>query len=187
MECPSCDRPLDADARFCPACGAAAGVVCSACGAELDADARFCKRCGQAVAGDDLPEPVSAPVDVARERKAATLLFADIVGFTELGERLDAEVVSRLVSDVFGRLAAEVERYGGTVEKFAGDAMLAVFGVPTTHEDDPERAVRAALEMHSVVAAGRREGHTDSLRLRIGIESGEVLADLARSRIVICS
>ena len=94
MECRSCGRSLDADARFCPACGTEAYVACSACGSELDADARFCKHCGQAVdAGAEVqPQPT-------RERKVATLLFADIVGFTELGERLDAEVVSRLVSE----------------------------------------------------------------------------------------
>ena len=154
-------------------------LACQACGSQLDADARFCKHCGTAVDGAAPPEPSAAAPASDRERKVATLLFADIVGFTELGERLDAEVVNRLVSEAFERLAAEVERYGGTVEKFAGDAMLAVFGVPTTHEDDPERAVRAALEMQSVVSEAASAGET--LRLRIGIETGEVLADIARS------
>ena len=152
---------------------------CAACGRSLDADARFCKHCGQAVAGALSTEETVSGATSARERKVATLLFADIVGFTELGERLDAEVVSRLVFDTFERLSGEVDRYGGTVEKFAGDALLAVFGVPTTHEDDPERAVRAALEMQSAVAH-RGTGHS-ALQLRIGIETGEVLADLGRS------
>ena len=179
MRCRSCDRALDHDARFCPACGTAVALACVACGAALDDDARFCKRCGRATDSTDGAAD-EAQAGATRERKVATLLFADIVGFTELGERLDAEVVSSLVADVFDRLSAEVERYGGTVEKFAGDAMLAVFGVPATHEDDPERAVRAALEMRSAMAAASDQGRA-SLRLRIGIESGEVLADLGRS------
>jgi class 3 adenylate cyclase/tetratricopeptide (TPR) repeat protein len=178
MRCRSCGRALEADARFCPGCGSAVAAACAACGADLDPDARFCKHCGQAIEAPG-PSDAGASDHPARERKIATLLFADIVGFTELGERLDAEVVSSLVAGAFERLSVEVERYGGTVEKFAGDALLAVFGVPATHEDDPERAVRAALEMQSVMAAAGREGRS-MLHLRIGVESGEILADTAR-------
>ncbi len=124
----------------------------------------------------------TAPREVGRERKVATLLFADIVDFTGLNEAQDPELVSGLVADTFERLAREVERYEGTVEKFAGDAILAVFGVPMTHEDDPERAVRAALEMQSAVgsiASDARGG--PALALRIGVETGEVLVDRARA------
>src|SRR5437588_5734613 len=113
-------------------------LVCPSCGRENTADARFCNACGTAL----------APAHASRkERKFATALFADLVGSTSLAEREDPEVVQSLVSRTFDRLAGEVERYGGLVEKFIGDAVLAVFGVPTSHEDDPERAVRAALEM----------------------------------------
>ena len=91
--------------------------------------------------------PRPAPV---RERKFATALFADLVGSTAFGEREDPEVVQSLVSRTFARLAEEVERFGGTIDKVMGDAILAVFGVPAAHEDDPERAVRAALEMQAV-------------------------------------
>ncbi len=178
--CPSCGTALTDSARFCASCGSPVAPACPACGSELPTGARFCPACGASVASDATAPTSSAP-ESARERKVATLLFADIVGFTELGERLDAEVVSRLVADAFERLSAEVERYGGTVEKYAGDAMLAVFGVPTTHEDDPERAVRAAIEMQAAMARGTREAADTDLLLRIGIESGDVLADVARS------
>lgn len=114
-----------------------------------------------------------APTLLREERKFATILFADIVDSTALGEREDPEVVRALVTHAFERLADVAESHGGTLEKFIGDAILAVFGVPVTHEDDPERAVRAALEMQDAL-----DGET--LSLRIGIEAGEVLVDLDR-------
>jgi class 3 adenylate cyclase len=113
----------------------------------------------------------------------ATILFADIVGFTGLAETHDPELVQALVGAAFDRLSAEVARYEGVVEKFAGDAMLALFGIPSAHEDDPERAVRAALEMQAAIAEQatelRARGRPE-LQLRIGIETGEVLVDLGR-------
>ncbi len=112
------------------------------------------------------------------------MVFADLVGFTSLNESADPELVQALVTRAFDRLSTEVARYEGLVEKFAGDAMLAVFGVPAIHEDDAERAVRAALEMQAAMVelAGelRREGHPE-LSLRIGVETGEVLVDLGRA------
>ncbi len=126
---------------------------------------------------------VPAP-ESGRERKVATMVFADLVGFTSLNESADPELVQALVTRAFDRLSTEVVRYEGMVEKFAGDAMLAVFGVPAIHEDDAERAVRAALEMQAAMvelaAELRREGHPE-LSLRIGIETGEVLVDLGRA------
>jgi len=112
------------------------------------------------------------------------MVFADLVGFTSLNESADPELVQALVTRAFDRLSTEVARYEGLVEKFAGDAMLAVFGVPAIHEDDAERAVRAALEMQSAMvelaADLRREGHPE-LSLRIGVETGEVLVDQGRA------
>ena len=193
MSCRRCGRALEADARFCASCGLPVGVPCAGCGAALDPDARFCKHCGHAadVTASTIPErlpgdpyvALRAPGLLARERKVATLLFADVVGFTSLGESHDAELVATLMTSTFERLAREVARYEGTIEKFAGDALLAVFGVPAVHEDDAERAVRAALEMQAAmvqVAASAGEG--PALALRIGIETGEVLVDLARAR-----
>ena len=113
----------------------------------------------------------------------ATALFADLVGYTSLTEEHDPEVVQALLGGVFERLSQEVERYGGLVEKYAGDAMLVLFGVPQAHEDDPERSVRAALEMQSAMielaARFAAEGRPE-LRVRIGIETGEVVVDQQR-------
>ena len=109
-------------------------------------------------------------------RKFATALFADIVGSTALAEREDPEIVQSLIGRAFERLSGEIERYGGLIEKFVGDAVLAVFGVPTAHEDDPERAVRAALEMQAVLSELNRtlasEGRPQ-LAMRIGVEASE--------------
>ena len=112
------------------------------------------------------------------------MLFADLVGFTSLDESTDPELVQALVTRAFDRLSAEVSRYEGTLEKFAGDAILAVFGVPVVHEDDAERAVRAALEMQAAMgelATQLRSEGRPELALRIGIETGEVLVDLGRA------
>jgi len=190
MDCRACGAALTDGARFCASCGAPAATACSSCGVELPAEARFCPACGTAVRAEpaaafpnrEPPVPSSSDRDRDRERKVATLLFADIVGFTSLNESHDPELVSSRTASLFERLSREVERYEGTIEKFAGDAMLAVFGVPVAHEDDPERAVRAALEMQAVVtamAAGTGEG--PALQLRIGVATGEVLVDQARA------
>lgn len=160
---------------------------CAECGEPLAEGARFCASCGASVAtvGATAPAEGAGSRDQGgRQRKVATLLFADLVGFTTLNEQNDPEVIEAVVSRAFARLSAEIERYEGTVEKFAGDAMLAVFGVPTVHEDDAERAVRAALEMQQVMAELRSELEAQrrpTLGLRIGIETGEVLADQRRA------
>lgn len=134
---------------------------CAACGAEVPAGARFCPSCGQPTA------PVAGP---AEERRIVTVLFADLVGFTTLAEHLDPEQVKRMIDACFERLVGVVNEFGGRVDKLMGDGMLALFGAPVTHEDDPERAVRAALRMQEVIA---EQG--DELRMRIGINTGEVL------------
>ncbi|MET1232648.1 MAG: adenylate/guanylate cyclase domain-containing protein, partial [Candidatus Limnocylindrales bacterium] len=180
MTCRACGRELEPGTRFCPTCGAPVEASCDACGTVLPGDARFCPACGTPTGVGAAIEPAAEP---ARERKMATMLFADLVGSTAMAETHDPEIVSRLVGGVFERLAEEVRRYEGTIEKFAGDAMLAVFGVPAIHEDDPERAVRAALEMQAAVGhfaedEGAEEEHP---RIRIGIETGEVLVDLDRA------
>jgi class 3 adenylate cyclase/DNA-binding winged helix-turn-helix (wHTH) protein len=125
-----------------------------------------------------------APEAQRKERKFVTALFADLVGSTTLGEREDPEVVQSVVGRAFDRLAEEIARYEGLLEKFIGDALLAVFGVPRAHEDDAERAVRAALEMQAAVSELNRgfaaEGKP-TLEMRIGIEAGEVLVDVERA------
>src|SRR5205807_1904925 len=110
-------------------------VVCSACGRENPSDSRFCNSCAAPL--------VSTPEARREERKIVTVLFADLVGFTSRAERLDPEDVRALLDPYWRHLRDELERFGGTVEKFIGDAVMALFGAPLAHEDDPERAVRA--------------------------------------------
>src|SRR5437588_7505696 len=107
-----------------------------------------------------------------RERKVVTVLFADLVGFTARAETLDPEDVEAILRPYHERLRADLERYGGTVEKFIGDAVMAVFGAPVAHEDDPERAVRAALAIRDgIVEDGK-------LEVRVGVNTGEALVNV---------
>ena len=137
-------------------------ATCTGCGHEVAAEAafRFCPRCGSPL----------EPVAVAREvRKIVTVLFCDVTGSTALGERTDPEALRGLLARYFERMKAIVESHGGTVEKFIGDAVMAVFGVPAAHEDDALRACRAAMEM--------REAFPElGINGRIGVNTGEVVA-----------
>lgn len=182
MNCQTCGRPLAQGDRFCPTCGTPVADLCAHCGAPLPPAARFCAVCGSAVATPPT-ESKTLATPSTQERKIATVLFADIVGYTALNERLDPEIVRSLVGSAFEALRVEVERYEGLVERFAGDSMMVLFGVPQIHEDDAERAVRAALEMQRAIGQIGSDGSTTKgsggLQLRIGIESGEVLVDRA--------
>jgi class 3 adenylate cyclase len=134
-------------------------AACPSCGRENADDARFCSTCGTAL----------ATIEPAREsRKVVTILFCDLVGSTALGESTDPEALRTRMRRYFEDLRTIIERHGGTVEKFVGDAVMAVFGIPVSHEDDALRAVRAAAEMRIAVA-----GH--GLEARIGINTGEVV------------
>ena len=145
---------------------------CPTCGGPLPDGARFCPTCGRPLAGD---------LGGVEERKLATVLFADMAGSTELAMRLDAEHLRSLLADVYRELSQAAMAFGGTVEKFIGDAVMAVFGVPQAHEDDPERAVRAALTMVSRAASvGRR--HNVECVLRVGIYTGVVVAGTSPGR-----
>lgn len=140
-------------------------ITCGACGASNGADARFCAQCGKPVA--------TAPADSgdAAERKQVTVLFSDLTGFTALTEKLDPEEARQIVASIFERAAEIVGRYEGRIEKFVGDAVMAIFGVPLAHEDDPQRAVRAALELHQAVA-GMSPGIEDRTGVAIALHSG---------------
>ena len=134
-------------------------MICGSCGQENPAAFRFCSACGSALASE-------APAGV---RKTVTVLFCDLVGSTALGERTDPEVLRELMVRYHTELRAILERNGGTVEKFVGDAAMAIFGLPQVHEDDALRAVRAAVEMRAAVASLGFE-------VRIGVNTGEVVA-----------
>ena len=140
-------------------------VVCPSCGGENPDNAKFCLHCASPIVG----------VEPRRmERKYATALFADLVGSTSLAEREDPEVVQFVVGRTFDRLSEEIRRYEGFLEKFMGDAVLAVFGVPRAHEDDAERAVRTAIEMQAVLSElnhGFAAEGRPQLAMRIGVEA----------------
>jgi class 3 adenylate cyclase/tetratricopeptide (TPR) repeat protein len=144
-------------------------MICASCGAENREGARFCDSCGAVLAE-------TAP---AREtRKVVTVLFCDVSGSTALGERIDPESLRRVMSRYFETAKTIVERHGGTVEKFIGDAVMAVFGVPTVHEDDALRAVRAANELRGGLSELNDEleaGYGTRLELRMGVNTGEVV------------
>src|SRR2546421_10856936 len=165
--CPACDAQNADDARFCASCGRPLTLACSSCGAELPAVAMFCPSCGATV---------GAEPSAGEERKVVTVLFADVTGSTGLGERLDPENLRDVMSSFFDAMRAEIEAEGGTVEKFIGDAVMAAFGVPTAHEDDPARALRASLRMQrrlEEVNEDLRTTHDVALAIRIGVNTGE--------------
>ena len=176
VTCAACGAEQPAGARFCNACGASLFQTCPGCGSEQPASAAFCSSCGTALRDDARRVPVG---DERQERRVVTVLFADLAGSTALGERLDPEDVRALLSELFELVNGEVERFGGTTEKFVGDAVLAVFGIPQTHDDDPERAVRAALAIQDrfgAFARAVRGRHGSDVGLRIGVNTGEVVA-----------
>ena len=156
--CPACGFLNTGDAVFCGRCGGVLGPTCSACGAgPLAPGMTFCTACGAELARSA----------VALERKVVSVVFVDVVGFTSMSERLDPEDVRRVLDPYYRRAREELERYGGTVEKFIGDAVMALFGAPVSHEDDPERAVRAAYAVREAVH-GLRIGRGHAARCRSG-------------------
>ncbi len=138
--------------------------ICPSCGQENPDGFRVCGMCARPLD--------TAPAAPREERKVVTVLFADLAGFTSRAERLDPEEVRALQAPYWARVRSELERHGGTVEKFIGDAVMALFGAPQAHEDDPERAVRAAFAIHEALA------DESSLQVRIGITTGEALVAL---------
>lgn len=175
MTCSSCGTNQVDGARFCHECGSAvAPPACGSCGEPIVPGAKFCSACGatQTEVAAVANAPVYAPPSAAR--RVTSVLFGDLVGFTSLSEARDQEDVRELLSRYFEESSLIVGRYGGTVEKFIGDAVMAVWGVPTAHEDDAERAVRAGLELVNKVAAIGEELGAPELAMRVGIVTGEV-------------
>ena len=181
-------------------CGSALRPVCASCGAENPPEARFCIECGTQLSSAEAKASATAEAAAAaaaaaapaapgeappEERRQATVVFADLSGYTAAAERMDPEAVTGLVDRNLRRLGEEIERFGGTIDKFIGDNVMGVFGAPVTHEDDPERAVRAGLAMQAAMEdANRRiaESGGVSFSLRVGINSGEVMAGAVGDR-----
>lgn len=186
QQCSSCDHPSPDGAKFCLECGTPFARACPACGHPV-AGGKFCMECGTpltAAAAPPAPPAYAAAVRVpaadapVSERRTTTVLFGDLVSFTTLSESRDPEEVRELLSEYFAVARTVVGRYGGTIEKFIGDAVMAVWGVPVSHEDDAERAVRAGLDLVAEVAAlGAQVGAPD-LAMRVGIVTGSVAVTL---------
>jgi class 3 adenylate cyclase/tetratricopeptide (TPR) repeat protein len=182
MNCPSCGTENPERAKFCMSCGAPLPTGCPSCGAANPAGAKFCIECGTALTGATQAPPSARPESAEpppEERRKATVLFADLSGYTAASEHTDPERMKSLIDRALRRLGDEVERYGGKIDKFIGDNVMGVFGAPVAHEDDPERAVRAGLAMQAAMEEVNAEIASDlgfDFALRVGINSGEVLA-----------
>ena len=189
MQCPSCGTVNEAGRKFCHECGSKLAAACPSCGSTNPPGARFCGECGTKLeagtpaagagtavgpghATGGAPGAGAAAGPVA-ERRLVSVLFADLVGFTSLAEGRDAETVRELLSAYFDLARDVITRHGGTVEKFIGDAVMAVWGAPVAREDDAERAVRAALEVVDAVRTLGPEVHA-----RAGVVTGEAAVTL---------
>jgi class 3 adenylate cyclase/tetratricopeptide (TPR) repeat protein len=173
--CPACGTANEDGRKFCGECGASLSAACPNCGTANPPGTKFCGECGTALTDAAAPPiAVPAPVAVGAERRLVTVLFADLVGSTTLAEDRDPEETRTLLNQYFETASETIGRYGGTVEKFIGDAVMAVWGVPVAHEDDAERAVRAALDLLDGVSTITDEGQP--LQMRAAVVTGEAAA-----------
>jgi class 3 adenylate cyclase len=150
-------------------------LTCQRCGRDNPDGARFCNGCGAPLADDS--------ASAHEERRIVTVLFADMAGFTARAERLDPEDVRAILSGYYSRLRAEIEAFGGTVEKFIGDAVVAIFGAPIAHGDDPERAVRAALAVRAAVADMNAADPQLKLEVRVAVNTGEAIVAVSMTEL----
>ena len=163
MECPNCKLVNREEAIFCLECGTELGIQCPGCEKSLPPQAKFCDACGQDLKQPKKIEPrisepkpaadTPPPKPIASERKHVTALFSDLSGYTAMSERLDPEEVKEITGRIFDEISKIIGKYDGFVEKFAGDAVMALFGATQAHEDDPVRAIKAAREIHNRVNA----------------------------------
>jgi class 3 adenylate cyclase/tetratricopeptide (TPR) repeat protein len=173
VDCPNCRTVNDSGLQFCSECGTPLSAVCQPCGFANRPGAKFCGRCGQPLTKPD-SDPDRRPIAIGDRRQVA-VLFADLCGFTRLSSELDAEDVHQILGRFFETVDGVVERSGGRIDKHIGDAVMAIFGAPVAHDNDAERAVHAAVEIHRAIA---RLGETlgRELQVHIGIAGGEVVA-----------
>ena len=175
--CSTCGAENPSGQKFCGECGSPLVRDCPSCGAANPPGQKFCGECGSQLEVEAAPAATAArpapPTPPASERRLVSVLFADLVGFTTLSESRDSEEVREILSRYFDSCRRLISLYGGTVEKFIGDAVMAVWGTPTATEDDAERAVRAALDLVAAVSALGDELTTPDLRARAGVLTGE--------------
>ncbi|WP_338254881.1 adenylate/guanylate cyclase domain-containing protein [Dictyobacter halimunensis] len=207
MRCPNCQTLNPPNAKFCLECGhRLAG--CPNCGTINPTGAKFCIECGtalqprreptaplahtpvvdadktQAMRQLAIPQIDASLLASAEERRVVTVMFADITGSTPLADRLDPEDMRAILTGYFNLMTEQIRKHDGTVEKYIGDAVMAIFGTPVTHEDDPDRAIRAALDMQAALNSFNehrlaRDPEATRLQMRIGINTGEVAAPSA--------
>ena len=204
MRCPNCQTLNPTNAKFCLECGNRL-VICPNCGTINLPMAKFCMECGTALQAEkaseasvaEIPRPGSPTIVDAlpaqngtallnaeillppEERRVVTIMFADITGSTPLADHLDPEDMRAILTGYFNLMAEQIRRHGGTIEKYIGDAVMAVFGAPAAHEDDPDRAIRAALDMQTALTRFNEQRQAldpeaNRLQMRIGINTGEV-------------
>ncbi|MGI8830468.1 MAG: adenylate/guanylate cyclase domain-containing protein [Candidatus Limnocylindria bacterium] len=188
--CGSCGSQNDVGRKFCVECGAPLAFACANCGTPNPAGGKFCGECGIPL-GASGTEPTAAATsasgaDTAKaaqvaERRLVSVLFADLVGFTTISESRDAEDVRELLEGYFAVCRETIGRYGGTIEKFIGDAVMAVWGTPIAQEDDPERAVRTALDLVDAVRRMGEAAGMPDMALRAGVLTGEAAVTLGAS------
>jgi len=138
MKCPKCQFVNPEGARFCNDCGSKLEITCPKCGKVNPSGSKFCNECGQKLEKEEAIERKEPSIE--GERKQVTVLFSDLSGYTSMTEKLDPEEVKEIMSQVFGAITSIVKKYDGSIEKFVDDAVVAVFGMPKAHEDNPLRA-----------------------------------------------
>jgi class 3 adenylate cyclase/tetratricopeptide (TPR) repeat protein len=195
MKCPKCQFENPEGSKFCGGCRQKFDLTCPECGANNPAENKFCNECGSDLkpvkeVSDQITEKISPPVSPSKEtigidtpsttgeRKHVTVLFSDLTGYTTMSEKLDPEDVKEITSRIFGEISKIVANYDGFIEKYAGDAVMAIFGVPQAHEDDPIRAIKAAREIHQLVDAISPEVEKkigQSISMHTGINTGLVV------------
>lgn len=188
MQCPNCLHSNAPAARFCNQCGERLEAACSGCGTANPPASRYCQQCGQALGQPSGPQsytPRHLAEQVLRnrsaiegERKQVTVLFADVAGFTGIAEGIDPEETHTIMDRCFNLLLDEIHRFGGTVNQFTGDGVMALFGAPLAHEDHARLAINAAVGIQAALggyARALREERGIDFRMRIGINSGLVV------------
>jgi class 3 adenylate cyclase/tetratricopeptide (TPR) repeat protein len=195
VECPKCEFDNREEVKFCEECGFKFELECPACKAYIPAGRKFCGECGHHLVPTDevsekKPETKNVPfhslaeksisevAPIEGERKHVTVLFSDLSGYTAMSERLDPEEVKEITTHIFGEISKIVAKYEGFIEKYAGDAIMAIFGADAAHEDDPVRAINAAREIHNLVntlSPKYEEKIEQPLSMHSGINTGLVV------------
>ena len=194
MECSNCNHTIPAGAKFCSECGAPLRLICPQCSHENVASSKFCSECGHSLAKPALSSKPSDPLrtdtpqqahSVPGERRQATILFSDLSGYTAMNEKLDPEEVEAIMRRIKDKAVRIVENHEGVVNQFIGDEIMALFGIPIAHEDDPLRAAKTALELHEMVRQISLEVETRTgqpLKMHTGIHTGLVVTALHDNR-----